>query len=203
MQYPRKIALIGGIGGGKSLVSHIFRLLNIPVYDSDREAKKLIRTDPFIRRELIALIGSEVYEGEELCKSKLAEYLFFSSEHAAQINRIVHPRVRLDFRRWVECLDSSVKLVALETALLYESELDKEVDTVWLVTAPEAIRLQRAMQRDQASKESVYARMDKQASEEALLERADRVILNDDLHPILPLILTYLSQESSCFPKIN
>lgn len=179
------------------MVSHIFRLLNIPVYDSDREAKRLIRTDLFIRRELIALVGSDVYKNGELCKPILAQYIFSSSEHATKINKIVHPRVRLDFHRWVEKFDDSVKLVALETALLYESELDKEVDSVWLVTAPESIRLQRAIMRDKASEKSICERMDKQASEESLVAHADRVLLNDGFHAVLPQILTYLSFESS------
>ena len=197
MKYSQKIALVGGIGAGKSIVSHIFRLLNIPVYDSDREAKRLIRTDLFIRRELIALVGPEVYENDELCKPVLAQYLFSSSEYATKINKIVHPRVRLDFRRWVEKFDDSVKLVALETALLYESELDKEVDSVWLVTAPESIRLQRAIMRDKASERSIYERMDKQASEEYLVAHADRVVLKDGFHAVLPQIFTYLSLESA------
>jgi len=203
VKYPRKIALIGGIGGGKSVVSHIFRLLNIPVYDSDREAKRLIQTDPSIRAELIALIGPNVYEKEILCKQILAQYLFASNEHATQINKIVHPRVKLDFHHWSENFEPSVKLVALETALLYESNMNEEIDSIWLIKAPEAVRLQRAMQRDKSSEESIFERMDKQASEESLVELADRVVLNDGCHLLLPQILAYLSLESSSFPKIN
>lgn len=197
MHHPRKIALIGGIGGGKSIISHIFRLLNIPVYDSDREAKRLIQADPFIRSELIALVGSEVYQNGELCKSVLAQYLFSSSEHAAQINQIVHPRVKVDFRHWVENVDASVKLVALETALLYESEMNEEIDSVWLIKAPKEVRLQRAMQRDKTAEKTIYERMNNQASEESLVKCADRVVLNDGYHLVLPQILTYLSLESS------
>ena len=56
-----KLGITGGIGSGKSYVSRLLESWGIPVYDTDREAKRLTLTHPEIRRELIALLGEEVY----------------------------------------------------------------------------------------------------------------------------------------------
>ncbi|MBQ5819211.1 MAG: dephospho-CoA kinase, partial [Bacteroides sp.] len=95
-----RIGITGGIGSGKSVVSKILSLLNIPIYLSDDEAKRLTATDEIIRRDLMDLLGDELYQGGMLNKQKLANYLFASVENAAKINAIIHPQVKQDFRCW-------------------------------------------------------------------------------------------------------
>ena len=56
-----KIAVTGGIGSGKSYISHLLENMHIPVYNADNEAKRLTVFDAGIRGELIALLGEEVY----------------------------------------------------------------------------------------------------------------------------------------------
>ncbi|MGL5937228.1 MAG: dephospho-CoA kinase, partial [Phocaeicola sp.] len=89
-----KLAITGGIGSGKSYVSHLLELLGIPIYCADVEAKRLMTTDSFICNSLIELLGDEVYLNGELNKPFLASYLFSDINHIQQINSIVHPRVR-------------------------------------------------------------------------------------------------------------
>ena len=56
-----KIGITGGIGSGKSYVCRLLEQQGYTVYDCDSAAKRLIRTSPFIRRRLTALIGPETY----------------------------------------------------------------------------------------------------------------------------------------------
>ena len=77
-----KIGITGGIGSGKSMVSRLLEVLGVPVYISDLETKRLMASDLFIREELSALLGAEVYAGGTLNKPLLASYLFSSPEHA-------------------------------------------------------------------------------------------------------------------------
>ena len=79
-----KIGITGGIGSGKSMVSRLLEVLGVPVYISDLETKKLMVSDSFIREELSALLGAEVYAGGTLNKPLLASYLFGSPEHAKE-----------------------------------------------------------------------------------------------------------------------
>ena len=124
-----KIGITGGIGSGKSVVSKLLRAMSIPVYLSDDEAKRLTATDETIRKELTALLGDELYQGDVLNKSLLAGYLFASPENAARVNAIIHPVVKQDFRRWCKENASSF-ILAMESAILIEAGFAPEVDAV-------------------------------------------------------------------------
>ena len=158
------IGITGGIGSGKSYVSNLLRQkFGIPVYDCDAEAKRLTTTNAEIRRKLIQLVGPEVFDGQELNRKCLADYLFADPEHASKVNAIIHPTVLEGFRLWAN--RQSEPIVALESAILYESGFNEYVDYVLFVDAPEEIRLKRAMQRDTAPEEKIRARMQMQHPE--------------------------------------
>lgn len=173
------IAITGGIGSGKSYVSNLLEERGIPIYNADNESKRLTVSDEEIRKGLVALVGEQVYfDDGTLNKSLLAAYLFASSEHATQVNAIIHPRVKADFRRWLE-EHEDYEIVGLESAILYESGFDDVVDAVVAVYAPESLRLERAMKRDGATEAQIRARMSAQMNEEEKRDKADFVVLND------------------------
>ena len=158
------IGITGGIGSGKSYVSAIIReKFGIPVYDCDKEAKRLTASDAEIRRKLIQLVGPEVFNGEELVRQHLADFLFGSEENARKVNAIIHPAVLRDFKQWAR--KQQQPIVALESAILFESGFNKSVDRVLFVDAPEEVRLRRAMQRDSATEQQISARMKMQQPE--------------------------------------
>ena len=87
---PHKIAIIGGIGSGKSVVSRLFRLMNIPVYDCDSEAKRLMNTSAALRSELIKAIDERVYKADGVIdRAYLASFMFGNAQHVALVNSIV------------------------------------------------------------------------------------------------------------------
>lgn len=178
-----KFAITGGIGSGKSYVSSLLEERGIPIYNADLESKRLTVQDEGIRKELVALLGDDIYQGATLNKPMLASYLFANSDNAVKVNSIIHPRVKDDFRRWVES-QKDVPLVGLESAILYESGFDGVVDQVVMVYAPEAVRLQRAMKRDNATEEQVRARMSAQMGDEEKRSKADFVLMNDGIMPL-------------------
>ena len=158
------IGITGGIGSGKSYVSAIIReKFGIPVYDCDKEAKRLTASDAEIRRKLIQFVGPEVFNGEELVRQHLADFLFGSEENARKVNAIIHPAVLRDFKQWAR--KQQQPIVAMESAILFESGFNKSVDRVLFVDAPEEVRLRRAMQRDSATEQQISARMKMQQPE--------------------------------------
>lgn len=175
---PYIIGLTGGIGSGKSVVSRLMRLMGVPVYDCDSEAKRLMSEDAAIREALIASVGEEVYGADgQLDRAFLASYMFADAGRVAMVNRIVHPIVRADFRRWA--CQTRKAVVAVESAILFEAGMDADVDAVWMVYAPEEVCLQRAIQRDASDEEAVRRRMRQQMSEQDYRQRAHEVICND------------------------
>ena len=173
-----KMGITGGIGSGKSVVSRLLEVMGIPVYISDTETKQLMVTDACIRNELVSLLGEEVYAGGVLNKSLLASYLFGDPEHAGQVNGIVHPRVKEDFRRWAE-KRSAFPIVGIESAILIEAGFAGEVDVVVTVYAPEEVRVRRAMKRDASSRELIERRIRSQMSDDEKRRLAESVIVND------------------------
>ena len=189
-----KIGITGGIGSGKSVVAKLLAWMGIPVYQTDAEAKRLMLSDADIRRELTALVGSNAYNEKGLNKALLASYVFGNPEHTRQVNAIVHPKVRHDFRKWAG--NSGRMMVALESAILLEAGFRNEVDKVVMVYAPQEVRIERAIRRDSATREQIEKRIRSQMSDESKREAADFVIVNDGETPLIPQVLSLISSLS-------
>ena len=180
-----KIGITGGIGSGKSYVSRLLtERYGIPVYNTDSEANRLMLSDEGIRRRLTALLGKEVYKSDgTLNKPLLANYLFADSCHAGQINAIVHPQVKADFLKWAD-LQTGCEIVALESAILFESGFDNIVDKVVMVYAPVELRIRRVMLRDGTTEEKIRQRIVAQMDDKAKQDRSDFIIFNDGSRPL-------------------
>lgn len=189
-----KIGITGGIGSGKSIVSRLLTLTGIPVYQTDTEAKRLMLSDTGIREGLTALAGNEVYNEKGLNKAFLASYIFGHPEHLKQVNAIVHPRVRDDFRLWAG--KARQEIVAMESAILLEAGFTNEVDKIVMVYAPSEVRIARAIRRDSATRKEVERRIQSQMDDEKKRGAADFVIVNDGETSLIPQVLSLISSLS-------
>ena len=178
----RKIAICGGIGSGKSTVCGMFAERGVAIYDSDSRAKALMSESAELRAALIAEFGEGCYKGGELNRPYLAEKVFGSEEQLAKLNSIVHPAVKADFLAWAE--EQEGEFCILETAILFESGFDAVVDCSVAVLAPMPLRIERAMQRDGATREQIEARIKAQMSDDELMRRADFAIVNIHLEDV-------------------
>ena len=191
MSSTRLIAITGGIGSGKSVISDILRAMGHKVYDCDTRAKALMDTDESIKDDLINLISIDAVRSDRtIDRNLLSEIVFNDPDALSRLNSIVHKAVRADLRRWRDT--SSDKTVWVETAILYASRLDREVDEVWEVTAPTELRVQRVMKRNSMSREQVLARISSQSTTAAQLHPLTKSIVNDGVEPVLPQILSLL-----------
>ncbi len=184
----------GGIGSGKSVVVRLFQALDIPSYDCDRAAKELYDRDPQLLAEVAALCGEEVLDAEgRLDRAALARKIFGDAALLAALEDRVHPAVIRDFEKWKEEQESA--LVVIESAILLEKpRFAGLMDYTVVVTAPEAVRIARVMQRDGLSEAQVRQRMAAQWSNEARLARADFVLENDNRQALLPAVLEILDK---------
>jgi len=176
---PLKVGLTGGIGSGKSLVCSILKILQIPVFEADREAKIVMESDREVRTALTELLGSRVYMDEGIPDRKwMAEIVFRNKDIIEKVNSIVHPAVRRRFTVWWKHQQSSY--VVQEAAILFESGAYQLMDINILVTAPVEMRIQRVISRDGISREQVEARMNNQWPDSEKLVLADFIIRNDE-----------------------
>lgn len=187
-----KIGITGGIGSGKSIVASLLNLHGIPVYLADTESKILTATSPVIREKLIALLGKELYTEEGLLNKKLlASYIFSNPEYLKEVNAIIHPEVKRHFTEWAERQLS--EFCAIESAILFESGFNQTVDKSLMVYAPLELRIGRAMQRDNVSREEIINRINNQLPDETKKEWSDYVIHNDDIQALLPQVGRFLA----------
>ena len=171
-----KVGITGGIGAGKSTLCDILRDMGVAVYDSDSRAKQLMSDDEALRDALVEAFGSGVYTSEGLDRGYLARCVFGDAEALQRLNGIVHPAVIRDFETWAEAQEGDY--VVLESAILFESGLDSRVDAVVAVMAPEELRVERAMQRDGASREDILRRIRNQMSDDQRADNAKYAVVN-------------------------
>ena len=70
---PQRWGITGGIASGKSYVCRRLEAQGAPIFYTDPEAKRIIRTDPQVQKQLRSLVGAEVYDAEgKLVKRVLA-----------------------------------------------------------------------------------------------------------------------------------
>ena len=184
---PLKVGVTGGIGSGKSTVCRLFAMLGVPVYDSDAGAKRLMSSDPALIAAIRERFGAASYRDGVLDRRYLASQVFSSPVALAALNGVVHPAVRSDFRRWAGELGA--EYVVAESAVLFESGMAREVDEIVTVSAPERLRLERAVGRDRSSEEEVRARMRSQMNDAEREALAGHVIFNDEKHLLWKQVL--------------
>ncbi len=172
MQKPFIIAITGGIGSGKSTVSKKLTERGFHVYNTDIEARHLQNTDKELISQMKGLLGEEVFENNQMNRTKVAAMVFHDKELLKSLSQLVHPAVKRDFKLWVK-QNQSNDLLFMECAVLFEGGFDSLVDYIVVVTADSAIRLERVMKRDNLSSEQVLLRMNNQKSQEELIEKSN------------------------------
>ncbi len=181
-----KIGLTSGIGCGKSLVAHVFETIGIPVFYSDKEAKVLYE-DESLLNEIAIKFGKEVVVDGKLQTKKLASIVFCDENKLQQLNAMMHPRVFKRFDTWSKKQHSPY--VIMESAILFENNLDKHFTKTIGITTPQDIVIKRVMQRDSCTKEQVLERINNQMPQEKKNKLVDYLIYHDDTTMHLPQIL--------------
>ena len=182
-----KIGLTGGIGSGKTTVAQIFEVLGIPVYYADQAAKDLMNTNLKLRKEITDLLGPASYKDGSLDRAYVAALVFNDPEKLSSLNKIVHPATIQDADEWMQ--RQKTVYAVKEAALIFEGGLEKYFDFIIGVTAPESLRLERTIARDNLSREEVLQRMRQQMDDSEKMSRCDFVVTNDDQQAILPQVL--------------
>lgn len=184
-----KVGLTGGIGSGKSLVCKIFSLLGTPVYLADIAAKNLYDTDPELKEQIIKAFGTDLYSTGLLNRQKLAEIIFSDKQKLETVNSLVHPAVIKDFERFVSSLPPETPYVLHEAAILYEAGMKNLFDKIINVWAPENLKIERVISRNNTTVTEVKQRIASQWDDEKKKELSDFNIINDNKTLILPQIL--------------
>ncbi|HKG67693.1 MAG TPA: dephospho-CoA kinase [Segetibacter sp.] len=182
-----KIGLTGGIGSGKSVVANIFKVLGIPVFDADTEAKLIMEKDEQLALSIQKLFGEEAYTDKKLNRKYLANIVFDDPDKLEQLNSLVHPAAILAANTWMNL--QTTPYVVKEAALLFESKSASQLDFIIGVYAQKTLRIKRVMERDNATAEKVVARMSRQIDEEEKMKLCDFIVVNNEEQLVIPQVL--------------
>ncbi|HLV42929.1 MAG TPA: dephospho-CoA kinase [Brumimicrobium sp.] len=173
-----RIGITGGIGSGKSIIGKVLTVIGFPVFNSDTEAKLIMTNNEKVIGQVKKVFGENSYTDNQLNRKFLADQIFNNEQLKEQLNQIVHPAVRQEFEDWSKRQNTA--LVFNEAAILFETGRYKDFDYTILVTAPEEMRIQRVIARDNTTSKEVIQRMENQWKDERKKELASFIINNDN-----------------------
>lgn len=177
------VGLTGGIGCGKTTVLEEFKRLGVPCFVADQHASDYYQEPDFLT-EIRKLFGLTVFlDSSSVDKKKIASIVFSDKEKLLQLNALIHPRVMNDFRTWAYNQNPKDGYVIIESAILYEYNLDRQLDKIIAVYLEKEERMRRLQLRDNTSREALEARINNQLSAEEKMDRADYVVLNYEGNP--------------------
>lgn len=176
----RLIGLTGGIGSGKSSVSHILASLGAYIIDADRITHQLQCRGQSVWQEIVQAFGWRVLLADgRLDRKRLGHIVFNDGKERLRLNEIVHPAVQQEIRRLIAQADSQgVAVAILDVPLLIEGGLYHIVDEVWVVYAQPDQQIARICARDNVSEETARRRLAAQMPLADKLSYAQRVIDN-------------------------
>lgn len=189
-----QIGLTGGIGAGKTSVAKVLEHMGYPVFYSDLEAKNLYDAHPILKEQMIALFGKELYQNGHFQKNILAQQLFQNPILKEKVSELVHPLVRAAFQQWAS--QQHTNMVFNEAAILFETGAYQQFTATILVVAPEDLRIQRVISRDQLTDQEVRNRINQQWTDAQKKVLTPFVIENDG-RPLLYQIEATLDQIKS------
>ncbi|MEX2212579.1 MAG: dephospho-CoA kinase [Phycisphaeraceae bacterium] len=175
------IAIIGGIGSGKSLIARQFAGFGCAVIDADELARKTLHESDVVER-LKQWWGAEVIKPDgSPDRSAIARIVFNHPPELQRLEDLIHPRVharRLALRQRFEA-DPAIIAIIEDCPLLLEKGIEKGVDAVVFVQASDENRRRRVAESRGWTAEEHARREKSQMGLDIKASRADYVIENN------------------------
>ncbi|MDD7732333.1 MAG: dephospho-CoA kinase [Firmicutes bacterium] len=182
----RRIGLTGGIASGKSSCTAYLIREGYRVLDGDKLAHRLMAPGQEAFQALVEAFGPGILDdGGLLDRGKLGDLVFQNPHALAKLNALTHPLIYRELEREaVLAEEEGVKdgLLFFDLPLLFETwDRAKALafDSIWLVLAPEDVRVQRMGKRDGLTPEEARARIRAQMGDDQKIPRSDQIIYNE------------------------
>jgi len=173
--------LTGGIASGKSTIARFLSEVGAQVVDADKIAREVVKRGTPGYDAVLAFFGRTILLPDgDIDRKRLGEIIFNDPDKKASLDAIVHPLV---FERSAEMIaqiaaETPDAVVIMDVPLLMEANMGRDLKEVIVVYVPEALQLERLMNRDGIDEQAAMARIRSQMPIEEKRRRATVVIDN-------------------------
>ena len=175
---PWVLGLTGGIASGKSAAAQRFAELGVHVVDADQASRWVVEPGRPALAQLVERYGPGLLQADgSLDRAALRKVIFEDAEQRRWVEALLHPLIAKEI---AESLASATSPYAVFVSpLMVESGQYRITQRLLVIDAPEALRVERTLARDNTNPAQVQAILKAQASREERLRHADDVLVND------------------------
>lgn len=175
------LGITGGIGSGKSTVSHLLKELGAVIIDADSISRQVVMPGEKALEELTAEFGDDILDDwGELKRKLLAEIVFDDKEKLKRLNGIVHKYVAQRIKDNVkEQLAKKTRIIVIDAPIPIKIGFLDLCNQVWTVSASMELRIERVMERNGMTYNQAVSRVNSQIDDEEYISIANTVIYNN------------------------
>lgn len=169
------LGITGGTGCGKTTLLNVIAEQGGMILDCDAIYHQLLASDKALLHAIEDRFPGTVENGQ-LQRKKLGSIVFSDKNALLDLNKITHSAIRAEVLRRLE---EKPELAAIDAIALFEGDLAELCDVTVAVTAPEDVRVQRLMKRDNISEDYARSRIAAQHTENWFRQRCDWILENN------------------------
>lgn len=176
-----RIAVTGGIGSGKTVITNYLEHLGFTIIDADVISREMTGPGGCAIERIIEVFGADAASIEKgLYRDYIRTLIFSNNEYKRKFEDIVTKSVIKAINRILRGYELSGKNVVFVAApLLFEYDMQDDYDAIWLVVADESTRIKRVSNRDGIDDETILRIIDSQLSDEEKCALATDIIDNN------------------------
>lgn len=183
------------MGAGKTFISNVFATKGVKIYNCDNQSKWLILNNSELIEKIKKEFGEDIYEGESVFKNLSKQTFVVGGDSKLKLlMSLISPYFQEDLLSFYE-RNKEEKFCLVESAILFEHNMEKDLDRVIYVSVPEDIRIQRAISRDGITAEQYRIRMKDQIDPIIKIRKSDYVISNYgdfDIYALIDQVYNHL-----------
>jgi len=173
------VGLTGGLASGKSFVGRALEDLGCYLIQADELGRQVIEQGGETYEAVVATFGREILDPNgAINRKRLAAIVFPDPQQLAKLNALVHPHVKI--REQALAAEFGRRhpdgIAVTEAAILVETGSYKDYDRLIVAVCRPEQQIERAMERNGASREEVLNRLRRQMPLDDKVKYADFVI---------------------------
>ena len=189
-----KIGITGSIGTGKTSIANIFALFNVPIFDADKEIKKILGRKKI--KEKLKSIWPTIIKDNHIDKLKLRSIIFSHKSEKKKLEKLLYPYLGIEVRKF-ETINYNKNILVYDVPLIYETKTQKRYDLILLAHCKREIQRKRVLTRDKISNALFEKILASQLSFNDKIKFKPKIINTDNLKFIVfikvVLLLTIIS----------